>query len=281
MLLFNKKKKQKKESKSKEFIEFMEKYLQEECEGEPFELVGLLGYNIGGAGKSSNRDFYSQHFTCIATLDNDKVIENKVKMVYFLDNTSPLQFLQVKDLTPYKFVVKKVKDKDFYCLIELNGISSTNLFDSIIEENCKQLSIQDGDDVFEYNRRFNEYTGKVIIGDKTIEVSLNAERDTTDATKSLETFKKIRSDFQNFYGKVLTNCAEEMTKLANSWREDGDTHEITKEEFKQRIDKDSFDLVIIDTSYMIYFGDDNMFWGHSIVYNGNIETNRYDATIAG
>ena len=281
MWFFNKKKEQKSESKSKEFIEYMEKYLQEECEGEPFEIVGLLGYNLRGAGKANNRDFYSQHFTCIATLDNDKVIKNKFKMVYFLDNTSPLHFLEVKDLTPYNFVVKKVKDKDFYCLIELKGRSYTNLFDSIIEENCKQLFIQDGDDVFEYNRRFNEYTGKIVIGDKTIDVSLNAERDTTDATKSLETLKKIKSDFQNFYSKVLTNCAEEMTKLANSWREDGDTHEITKEEFIKRIDSDSFDLTIIDTSFTIYFGDDNMFWGHSIVYNGNIETNRYDATIAG
>ena len=279
MWIFGKKKK--KIEKSKEFENFMQKYLQEECEGEPFEIVGLLGFNIAGAGKSRNSDYYSQHFTCIARLDNDKVIEKEIRMVYFLDNTSPLQFLEVKDLTPYNFILKKIKDKDFYCLIELKGRSHTNLFDSLIEENSKKLFIQDGDNVFEYNRRFNEYEGNVTIYNKNISVSLSTKINTIDASESLDTFKKIKNDFENFYKTVLFRCAQKMTALANGWREDGDTHEITVEEFAERIDSDKFDLSIINKRYTIYFEDDNMFWGHSIVYDGDIETDNYDATLAG
>ena len=72
-----------------------------------------------------------------------------------------------------------------------------------------------------------------------------------------------------------------MRLLANEWREDGDTHEITAEEIARRIDSDSLDLEIYKKDYTIYFDDDDLFWGHSIVYNGNIETNEFDATIAG
>ena len=70
-----------------------------------------------------------------------------------------------------------------------------------------------------------------------------------------------------------------MVRLANDWCED-DGHIITDEEIYRRIDGD-FSIEIRDKEYTIYFDDDDLFYGHTIVYNGNIENNEFDTTIAG
>lgn len=106
------------------------------------------------------------------------------------------------------------------------------------------------------------------------------ETNTTDATELLSTFKKIKNDFKNFYHKVLSQCSKNMVVMANGWREDDDTHEITAEEIYTRIDGD-FGIEIRGKEYTLYFNDDNLFWGHTILYNGNIENNIFDTTIAG
>lgn len=133
---------------------------------------------------------------------------------------------------------------------------------------------------FSYDKTLELYEGKVSIGNKNISVMLCPENNTTNATESLNTFKTIENDFKHFYHKVLIQCAKEMVELANDWREEEDTHEITAEEICNRIDGD-FDIEIRGKDYTIYFNDDDLFLGHTIVYNGNIDNNEFDATIAG
>ena len=109
---------------------------------------------------------------------------------------------------------------------------------------------------------FNDFTTgaplTVVIENKNISVNLCHDFATFDATASLNTYKMIKNDFKNFYHKVLSQCAKSMVSLANAWREDDDTHEITAEEIYKRIDGD-FHIEIRETNYTIYFKDDNIF----------------------
>ena len=77
-----------------------------------------------------------------------------------------LKLLKIKALTPYEFIVRKIKGKEFYYIIKVKGKSHTKKFDSIIKENTKVIEIRDGKDVFTYDRRISMYEGKVNIDNK-------------------------------------------------------------------------------------------------------------------
>lgn len=141
----------------------------------------------------------------------------------------------------------------------------------------KPLSIKEESNIFNYDNSLDLYEGKVLVENKRMSVILCSE---VDITESLNTFKIIKNDFKNFYQKVLSQCSKGITKLANDWREDGDTHEITSEEIYKRIDGD-FDIEINGKNYTIFFNDDDLFLGHSILYYGNIENDLFSTTIAG
>lgn len=266
-------------NQSREYTEFLQNYLNNKCEGPLLKLTVLTGFNVKGAGKSRDFDYYTQHITCLAYMEGNNVINEQLHLLYFLDKDAP--FLDTNNLTPYTFLVKKIKDSDRYCIAEFCGLSSTTAFDAIIEEQSKPLIIADGEDSFEFNRTFNSYDGSVVIENKKIKVSLYPERKTTDATESLNTFGIIKHNFRNFYHTVLQRCANDMVQLANEWREEGDTHEITEEEIYKRIDTNSFEMDIRKTEYTIYLNDDNLFYGHTILHEGSFKTGRYSSTIAG
>ena len=80
---------------------------------------------------------------------------------------------------------------------------------------------------------------------------------------------------------MLDQCSYDLVYIANEWKDEDDTHEITNEEIYNRIDKNHFDIEIRDKKFTIYFEDDDLFWGHTIMYEGNIENNEHKATIAG
>lgn len=269
------------EKYSKAFKEFIKKYEKENCEGKPFQITVLSGFNVKGAGKSKDYDFYCQHINCLASINKGKVADGALKFLYFIDNGQSSSFLDIENLTPYDFIVRKIKNKEEYLVIKLKGKSETTLFNSIIEEQSKPLIIKSGSDVFEFHKTYEDYEGKVVIDNKKINVSLYPKSNTTDATESLNTYNKIKNDFKNFYNTILSQCSKNMVSMANEWREEGDTHEITADEIFKRIDSDSFDLEVRNTKYTIYLDDGDLFFGHTIMYKGNIDNEEFSTTIAG
>lgn len=143
------------------------------------------------------------------------------------------------------------------------------------------LTITEGGNVFKYDPDYELYEGKIIIENKWITVALAPESGTTDASESLKTFKKIKNDFKNFYHKVLSQCSKKLVELANDWREDNDMHEITEEEIYKRIDSNFFEMEIDENDFSVYLNDDDLFWGHVILCEGDIEDDDFYVTIAG
>ena len=267
---------------SQNFVDFVDNYLKENCEEELFEMTVLTGHSVGGAGKSPKDEYYSSYVRCLAYIDREgKLKKEEVSLFYFLENTTPLKYLDIKKLSVYNVLVKKLKDKNIYCIVKLNGKVETTVFDEIIKEETTPLEIEDGENLFEFDRTYGWYAGKVKLEGKRATVLLYPERKTKDATKSLNTFRKIEKDFKNFYHTVLSNCAESMVGMANEWKDEDDTHEITAEEIYRRIDKGCFDIEIRDTKLTIYFEDDDLFLGHTILYEGDIENKTFHTTIAG
>lgn len=85
--------------------------------------------------------------------------------------------------------------------------------------------------------------------------------------------------YENSYREFSAN---ELTLLANDWQSDEDENApaITKEDFSKRM---ILRTVSISSggSFSAYYDDDDMFWGHAIVVDGNIKKGVKSADIAG
>lgn len=265
----------------KDFKRYCKKFLAEECEKKTLKITALTDFDIIGAVKSRGDEYYSSTIKCLAYIDeNGEVVENKILFSYYLNNKEPLKYINIKDLTVYRFKCKKVKDKRYYYVLKVKEVKDKR-FDAIIKEQLKPITMIVDDVLFTFNRTFCEYEGEFVAGGKKIDVSLGSDAKGLDAKKSTATFKKIKADFDAFYEKVLKNCAKDIVKDANEWRADDDEHEITEEEIIKRISKSSPSFDINDNDYSIYFNDDDMFGGHTIIYNGNIRSEIFSIDIAG
>ncbi len=82
------------------------------------------------------------------------------------------------------------------------------------------------------------------------------------ARQLVQNAEKLDVDMRKF-------AAEELTGDANDWQEN--LPEITQEQFAKRITLESLH-VYDDGDYTAYYDDDNMFYGHVVVVDGNIDT---------
>ncbi|MDE6101729.1 MAG: DUF2262 domain-containing protein [Ruminococcus sp.] len=95
---------------------------------------------------------------------------------------------------------------------------------------------------------------------------------------------------QEWDRKIREYASKELTELANEWlsdkyysddeEENENFPEITEKEFAERliINDISFDS---DGNFTVYYADDDMFAGHSVLVDGNINTGFESAYIAG
>ena len=263
------------------FMRFCKHYLNTECEGDIITLKVLTGYNIGGAAKSRGQEYYSSSINCIAYINqNNELVQDNITFTYFLINTAHLQFLHIENLHCYSIKCKKVKDRNLYYIIRLKKTKEKR-FEPIIAEESRPITISVNDTEFKFDKILSWYDGKIEFNSYTIDISLKPKGNTLDATTSAATYQKIMEEWDNLYKKVLTRCANELVESANEWRDEDDDHEITAEEFERRIDTKKLSISIDDNSYTLYFDDDNLFWGHTIVYDGNIEDEEFSVYIEG
>ena len=84
--------------------------------------------------------------------------------------------------------------------------------------------------------------------------------------------------------RVREYAADELLELANDWSqdmdEDGGAVEVTREQFVERMELESIE-VRADGSFQFWFGDGDLFYGHSIWVSGDLENGPNDAAMEG
>lgn len=136
------------------------------------------------------------------------------------------------------------------------------------------------------NKELGWYEGTGLWLGKNIDVTISAEDEGKDISEDLEIAEKFFAEQSEWDKKIRAYAAEELTGLANDWLadsvddEDEEPAEITEEDFAHRITPDSicFDE---DGAFTFYFGDDDMFWGHSVVVYGDVENGPDEAQMEG
>ena len=97
--------------------------------------------------------------------------------------------------------------------------------------------------------------------------------------------KRFISELDARDSELRRFSAESLTELANDWladsvEDDEEMQEITEADFAQRIDLHEI-AVDAEGSYTVYYGDDEMFWGHSIEVCGTFDEGIESAEMVG
>ncbi|MBD5159684.1 MAG: DUF2262 domain-containing protein [Ruminococcus sp.] len=100
-------------------------------------------------------------------------------------------------------------------------------------------------------------------------VNNNIDENITDA----EEFYRNRHEWDK---KAREYASESLIELANDWKyseveNDDDFVEITEKEFAERLEINDI-AFYADGNFNIYYADDDMFWGHTVIVSGNIRT---------
>lgn len=116
------------------------------------------------------------------------------------------------------------------------------------------------------------------------EIHVNVEEDLSDAEdgiKNLEEFYKNRKEWDS---KLRAYAAKELIDSANDWINSDNFEEeeivLTEEEFADRIGIESVD-VNADGNFTVMYDDDDIFAGHVVVVEGNMEDGPDSAYIEG
>lgn len=126
---------------------------------------------------------------------------------------------------------------------------------------------------FRLEREFDWFSAEVDWLGETCMVALECDEENEEtADDALEAFRKIYENIEEWDRQFRVYAAKNLTETANDWRDDeADPEPITEERFIGRICICEFTMAP-EGDYTAYYDDDDMFGGHSITIEGNVDT---------
>lgn len=273
--------------KSKEsLIEHPERYSQEEC-----EIVALI-CSQAFATKSVKDTLCTIRQRAIAWLDvstgeihrgftslcwNEIYKDKKpAKIRYYFKKLTCCRLIVRKNIeyTTDFTNEKKLAGSELFVMRVLKKNYHDKRLDDMLAEYLKTitLTLSDGS-MLTLDKEHGEFEGNVKWLDS--DVSLHLDEDSSGswtADLALKHFLIMYSNQAEWTDKIKKYAAQEMTESANDWQEDEDDElpEITEKAFAERI---KLDLIAVEPNgdYTFWFDDDEMFWGHTVVVQGNID----------
>lgn len=286
------------------------KDFEKKFDAEIFDMLVLTKESVYGAACEKNMLKPSVDFVASVNLDTDEFSQEKGRLEWLIENTpdrkgwgynfKEFQIYHMKvrknipiELEPY--MSKTVNN--CYMVVDLveENVSEPRL-DAIKEHLVKPVIIEDKTlGTFQLNRHFSWFEGSINWLEKKCDVSLYTdEEDGETAEKSFAVLRKLYENLQDWDDKFRKYAAEELTELANEWYDDDDESKyededfdededeifITEEDFIKRISIGEL-VISADGNLTLYYNDDDMFYGHTIEIDANINGEIRSADIAG
>ena len=139
--------------------------------------------------------------------------------------------------------------------------------------------------VMTLDKRYEYYSGYADWMGKEIEVTINDCDEEYDVSGDLKLAEQFFRNQVEWDKKLREFAAHELTDKANDWAKEAvkpgeKPEEITEADFARRIKMVSVEFGDYG-AFTIYFGDDDMFWGHCVTVYGSIEDGPDSAQIEG
>ncbi|MBR6044507.1 MAG: DUF2262 domain-containing protein [Ruminococcus sp.] len=250
-----------------------EKY-KENYEDEPHEYLVLIGGGgtFGMKFGQSPELFLHAYMLGFIDLQTGKRVEGKKLMTW--DGTPEEDRTKCyrdyfQEGVIYRVQGIPLKDKDnFYPIKILVKGQSCDWLWGLWEEFNKPVTMQS--ELFgelHLNKKYGTFYGKFNWLGTEIEVSFNTDED--DDAGCLAHLEEFCRDAERRDKEIRAYAADELTYLANDWRDDDHLdEEITEEDFARRIIISSVEMSS-EGDWYVWFDDGDMFAGHSVRVSGD------------
>lgn len=276
------------------FEEFEVLYEEEERE------IVVLRHKGGGGAK--HNDFWVGSAYFLAYVDEEGRLHNKEgRLVWPVTEEESKRggcFGKFRDETIYRIKARRLKDRkveegmiesffnQFYAVQILEEDASCEALEEILEDYRTEVVIEDellGE--LTLNKDFSEFEGEITWAGQPLRISLEVDTDDEESQRrTFEHMKKMVAEQEEWNEKMLDLAAMELVELANEWRlaeEEGEKKPvITKQDFITRIQIRTL-CMQEEGTFVAYYDDDDMFWGHCITVYGSLEEGVETAQIEG
>lgn len=151
---------------------------------------------------------------------------------------------------------------------------------AVLAEQKKTVTFEAEGMKFTLNRQVDWFETEVNWLNATISLVFDAGEDHEACAARAKQLLAAAADWDR---RVREYAAKELTGLANDWAEeleDGGSQEISPKQFAERLELESIE-VRASGGFQFWFGDGDLFYGHSVWVSGDLEGGPDDAAMEG
>ena len=245
---------------------------------EELTILAVTGANGFGGGKTRGETLWTASIGLTAWMEEDSPDIHRGEFV--LSTIADDQLLEhLQRRVPRDFIIKfkgrVSEDGKGLLLLDLPEPAFDPDLKAILEEEKKPVTFQEeGLGAFTLNRQVDWFETTVDWLGTEISLVFDAEEDRAGCIQNAKAVLAAAGDWDR---RVREYAAGELLASANDWAED---EEITREQFMERMELESIE-VRADGGFDFWFGDGDLFYGHSIHVSGDMENGPDDAEMEG
>ena len=151
---------------------------------------------------------------------------------------------------------------------------------AVLEEQKKPVTFEAEGMKFTLNRQVDWFETEVNWLNATISLVFDAGENHEACAARAKQLLAAAADWDR---RVREYAAKELTGLANDWAEEleaGGSQEISPKQFAERLELESIE-VRASGGFQFWFGDGDLFYGHSVWVSGDLEGGPDDAAMEG
>ncbi len=151
---------------------------------------------------------------------------------------------------------------------------------AVLAEQKKTVTFEAEGMKFTLNRQVDWFETEVNWLNATISLVFDAGEDHEACAARAKQLLEAAADWDR---RVREYAAKELTGLANDWAEEleaGGSQEISPKQFAERLELESIE-VRASGGFQFWFGDGDLFYGHSVWVSGDLEGGPDDAAMEG
>ena len=265
---------------NKQFKELAAQFQQEER-----TILAVTGANGFGGGKTRGEKLWTASVGLTAWMEEDSPDIHRGEFVLStIADDKLLEHLQRRVRPDFiiKFKGRVAEDGRRLLLLDLPEPAFDPDLKAILEEQKKPVTFwEEGLGTFTLNRQVDWFETELDWLGAEISLVFDQDENRADCVMNAKALLAGAADWDR---RVREYAADELLELANDWSqdmdEDGGAVEVTREQFVERMELESIE-VRADGSFQFWFGDGDLFYGHSIWVSGDLENGPNDAAMEG
>lgn len=267
-------------SKEKEIKKFEQRFTDD-----VIEIVAVTGPSGVGGGKAGGDKLWRASIDLVAWRESasSDVIQEEKRLEWLADDQQLEASREWLDKDSIVKLAVRRGDNSFMLVKVLSGSFHDKELEVLRDEMQKPVYYNDEKlGTFTLDRSVQTFEKSIVWAKE--EGTLYFDHDEPEEmTAALATAHTLFEDELRWSDSIRSYAAEELVELANDWLaddEDAELDEITTEIFISKLELSSIS-VSASGDFTIYFNDGDMFWGHVIIVEGNVN-GTFDSTyIAG